>query len=269
MTFLQAQSAIIVDSHCHLDLLEKQGHDINEVMLAADKAQVKILQTICTRVSEIDKILDYTRRYKNVFASLGVHPNNVDEEPKINALQLLKICAENKKIIGIGETGLDYYYKDVSAKNQKDSFVEHIRASQESGLPLIIHSRDADNDMMEILVSEQKNKKFPALLHCFSSSESLARKALDIGVFISISGIVTFKNAPDLQNIVKFLPLESLLVETDSPYLAPVPYRGKTNQPAYTRNVTEFVAQLKGLEWQEVAAQTTANFLGLFTGATL
>ncbi len=269
MTFLQAKSAIIVDSHCHLDLLEKQGHNIDELMQNADAAQVKILQTICTRVSEIDKILQYTLRYKNVFASLGVHPNNVDEEPKINALQLLKICAENKKIIGIGETGLDYYYKDVPPENQKVSFVEHIRTSQESGLPLIIHSRDADNDMMEILASEQKNKKFPALLHCFSSSESLARKALDLGVFISISGIVTFKNALDLQQIVKFLPLESLLVETDSPYLAPVPYRGKTNQPAYTRNVVEFVAQLKGLEWQGVAAQTTENFLGLFTRVVL
>lgn len=265
MTFLQAKSAIIVDSHCHLDLLEKQGHDIDEIVAAADAAQVKILQTICTRVTEIDKILAYTKRYENVFASLGVHPNNVDEEPKINAAKLLKICAENKKIIGIGETGLDYYYKDVSSENQKHSFIEHIRTSQESGLPLIIHSRDADNDMMEILASEQKNKKFPALLHCFSSSKDLARKALELDVFISISGIVTFKNALDLQNIVKFLPLESLLVETDSPYLAPVPYRGKTNQPAYTRNVAEFVAQLKGLEWQDVAAQTTANFMGLFT----
>ena len=261
----KASSPIIVDSHCHLDLLEKQGHNIDEVIQNAAAAQVKILQTICTRVSEIDKILHYTKRYENVFASLGVHPNNVDEESKINASQLLKICAAEKKIIGIGETGLDYYYKDVSPQNQKASFVEHIRTSQESGLPLIIHSRDADADMMEILESEQKNKKFPALLHCFSSSESLARKALDLDVFISISGIVTFKNALDLQQIVKFLPLTALLTETDSPYLAPVPYRGKTNQPAYTRNVVEFVAQLKGLEWQEVAAQTTQNFLGLFT----
>lgn len=276
MTFPQAQfakasnnKAIIVDSHCHLDLLEKQGHNIDEIIQNAHAAQVEILQTICTRVSEIDKILDYTKRYENVFASLGVHPNNVDEEPKINAAQLLKICAAEKKIIGIGETGLDYYYKDVAPENQKYSFIEHIRASQESGLPLIIHSRDADSDMMEILTSEQKNKKFPALLHCFSSSESLARKALDLGVLISISGIATFKNALDLQQIVKFLPLESLLVETDSPYLAPVPYRGKTNQPAYTRNVTEFVAQLKGLGWQEVAAQTTQNFFLLFKGCKL
>jgi len=254
-----------VDSHCHLDLLEKQGHNIDELMQNAHAAQVDILQTICTKVSEIDKILDYTKRYENVFASIGIHPNNVDEEPKINASQLLKICATQKKIIGIGETGLDYYYKDAAVENQKASFVEHIRASQQSGLPLIIHSRDADQDMMEILESEQKNKNFPALLHCFSSSESLARKALDLGVYISISGIVTFKNALDLQQIVKFLPLTSLLTETDAPYLAPVPHRGKTNQPAYTRNVVEFIAQLKGLEWQEVAAQTTENFLRLFT----
>lgn len=257
--------SIIVDSHCHLDLLEKQGHNIDEIMQNADAAQVKILQTICTKVSEIDKILSYTARYKNVFASLGVHPNNVDEEPKINASQLLEICAREKKIIGIGETGLDYYYKDVSPQNQKQSFIEHIKASQSNGLPVIIHSRDADKDMMEILESEQKNKKFPALLHCFSSSQSLAHKALDLGVYISISGIVTFKNALDLQEIVKNLPLEFLLTETDAPYLAPVPHRGKTNQPAYTRNVVEFIAQLKGLEWQDVAEQTTQNFLRLFT----
>jgi len=262
---INATNPIIVDSHCHLDLLEKKGHNIDELIKNADAAQVKILQTICTRVSEIDKILNYTKRYKNVYASLGVHPNNVDEDPKINAAQLLEIIAREKKIIGIGETGLDYYYKDVSPQNQKHSFIEHIQTSQQSGLPLIIHSRDADNDMMEILESEQKNKKFPALLHCFSSSESLARKALDLDVYISISGIVTFKNATDLQQIVKFLPLESMLTETDAPYLAPVPYRGKTNQPAYTKNVVEFVAQLKGLDWQEVAAQTTQNFMRLFS----
>lgn len=274
MTFLQAKSApnlssetIIVDSHCHLDLLEKQGHNIDEIIRQADLAQVKLLQTICTRVSEIDKILHYTQRYKNVFASLGVHPNNVDKEPKIKASGLLKIVAENKKIIGLGETGLDYYYQDAAPQSQKASFVEHIHASQESGLPVIIHSRDADEDMMEILAFEQKNKKFPALLHCFSSSQALAHKALDLGVYISISGIVTFKNAVDLQNIVKNLPLSSLLVETDSPYLAPVPYRGKVNQPAYTRNVVEFVAQLKNLKWQEVAKQTTQNFFALFNKA--
>ncbi len=264
MTFPQAKFAKIVDSHCHLDLLEKQGHNIDEIMLAAAAAQVDILQTICTKVSEIDKILHYTQRYENVFASLGIHPNNVDKEPKIKAAQLLEICSAHKKIIGIGETGLDYFYQDAAPENQKASFIEHIRASQQNGLPVIIHSRDADKDMMEILEFEQKNKKFPALLHCFSSSESLARKALDLGVYISISGIVTFKNALELQQIVKFLPLNSLLTETDAPYLAPVPHRGKTNQPAYTRNVVEFIAQLKGLEWQEVAAQTTENFFGLF-----
>ncbi len=266
MIFPQAKFAKIVDSHCHLDLLEKQGHDIDKVMLEASAAQVDILQTICTKVSEIDKILHYTRRYENVFASLGIHPNNVDKEPKIKASELLKICAAQKKIIGIGETGLDYYYQDATPESQKISFIEHIKASQQNGLPVIIHSRDADEDMMEILVSEQKNKKFSAVLHCFSSSQALAHKALDLGIYISISGIVTFKNAVDLQNIVKNLPLSSLLVETDSPYLAPVPYRGKINQPAYTRNVVEFIAQLKEIEEQEVAKQTTQNFLDLFCG---
>jgi TatD DNase family protein len=266
MTSLQHKS-VIVDSHCHLDLLESKGFNIDEIIENAAQNNVHILQTICTRFTEIEKILFYTKKYQNVFASVGIHPNNVDEEPKIKALELIKTCNENAKIIGIGETGLDYHYQNSSKENQKISLLEHIYASQETALPLIIHNRDSDSDMMEILESEQKNKKFPALLHCFSSSETLARKALDLGIFISISGIVTFKNALDLQKIVKFVPLEFLLVETDSPYLAPIPHRGQTNQPAYTKNVVEFIAQLKGLEWQEVAAQTTKNFFAVFKRA--
>ncbi len=265
MTFLQQQSAIIVDSHCHLDLLEKQGQNIDEIIREAHANNVQILQTICTRISKIDEILHYANKYENVYASIGNHPCNVHEEPKIKAQDIIKIAAQNKKIIGIGETGLDYFHQPIHKNLQKESFIEHIRASQTSGLPVIIHSRDSDFDMMEILESEQKNKKFPALLHCFSSSQALAHKALELDIKISISGIVTFKNATDLQNIVKFLPLNSLLVETDSPYLAPAVHRGKTNQPAFTRYVVEFIAQLKGLEPQEVAAQTTENFRKLFS----
>lgn len=257
----------IVDSHCHLDLIEKQGLKIDEVIANSLENRVKILQTICTKITEIENILTYTKKYDFVYASLGIHPNNVDLEPKIKAEEILKICEKHSKIIGIGETGLDYYYKTADQNNQKISFVEHIKASQENDLPIIIHSRDADLDMMEILTSEQKNKKFPALLHCFSSSADLAKKALDLGIYISISGIVTFKNALDLQNIVKSLPLDMILVETDSPYLAPMPHRGKTNQPAFTRNVVEFIAELKNLPIDEVVNQTSENFFKIFKRA--
>ncbi len=257
----------IVDTHCHLDLVEKQGLNLEEVIKNSLDNRVKVLQTICTRISEIDKILYYADKHFFVYASLGIHPNNVDEEAKVTAKEILGLCAKHPKIIGIGETGLDYYYKTADQQNQKVSFIEHIKASQENDLPVIIHSRDADLDMIEILRSQQKNKNFPALLHCFSSSEDLARAALDLGIYISISGIVTFKNALDLQRIVKFVPLDMLLVETDSPYLAPVPYRGKTNQPAYTKNVAEFIAELKGLDLEEVINQTTSNFFTTFKKA--
>jgi TatD DNase family protein len=257
----------IIDTHCHLDLIEKQGLKIEDIIHNSLQNNVKVLQTICTRATEIEKILTYTKLHDFIYASVGIHPCNVKEEPKINAAEIIKICAENLKIIGIGETGLDYYHDKSAIELQKVSFIEHIKASQENNLPIIIHSRDADLDMMEILTSEQKNKNFPALLHCFSSSKELATKALDLGVYISISGIVTFKNATLLQEIVKFLPLDRLLVETDSPYLAPIPHRGKTNQPAFTRHVVEFIAQLKNIPAENVARETSENFFRIFKKA--
>ncbi len=260
-------NSYIVDTHCHLDLVEKQGLNLAEVIENCLQNNVKILQTICTRITEIDKILHYTKLYDFVYASAGIHPCNVTEQPKTSAAEIIELCKAHKKIIGIGETGLDYYHDTSAIDLQKISFLEHIKASQETDLPLIIHSRNADLDMMEILQSEQQNKNFPALLHCFSSSKELSKKALDLGMYISIAGIVTFKNAAELQEIVKFLPLESLLVETDSPYLAPMPHRGKTNQPAFTKHVVEFIAELKGLSAEEVARQTTENFFKIFKKA--
>lgn len=257
----------IVDTHCHLDLIEKQGLKFAEVVQNAAQNNVKILQTICTKITEIDKILSYTTEHDFIYASVGNHPCNVVEQPRITAEEIIKICNENKKIIGIGETGLDYYHDKSAIELQKLSFIEHIRASQQNNLPVIIHSRDADLDMMEILKSEQRNKNFPALLHCFSSSKELAKEALDLGIYISISGIVTFKNATALQEIVKFLPLDRLLVETDSPYLAPIPYRGKTNQPAFTKHVVEFIAQLKNISAEDVARETSQNFFRIFKKA--
>lgn len=257
-------NSYIVDSHCHLDLIEQKGLKLDEVLGNCQKNNVKILQTICTKVTEIEQLLKYTRDHDFIYASLGIHPCNVKDQPKISAAELIKICNENEKIIGIGETGLDYFHDKSTIDLQKISFLEHIQASRETNLPLIIHSRDCDLDMMEILEAEQKNGKFPALLHCFSSSEELAKKVIDLGIYISISGIVTFKNAQSLQEIVKNLPLEFLLLETDSPYLAPMPHRGSTNQPAFTSHVAEFVANLKGISLAEVSQKTTENFLRIF-----
>lgn len=257
----------IVDSHCHLDLIEKQGLDITEVIHNSLQNNVKILQTICTKLTEIDDIIAYTKLHDFIYASAGIHPCNVAQEPKVSCADIIKICTNNPKVIGIGETGLDYYHDTSGIEDQKISFIEHIKASQHTLLPLIIHSRDADLDMMEILEKEQKNQPFPALLHCFSSSAELAQKALELGIYISVSGIVTFKNAKALQDIIKSVPIEYLLVETDSPYLAPTPYRGKTNQPAYTKHVVEYIAELKGLSVEDVTKQTTDNFFKIFTKA--
>ncbi len=254
----------IVDTHCHLDLIEEKGIFLDEIVKNCAENNVQILQTICTRITEIDKILSYTKKHDFIYASVGIHPCNVTEQPRVKAGEIVALCKANSKIIGIGETGLDYYHDKSAIPLQKTSFLEHIQASRETNLPLIIHSRDCDLDMIEILKSEQKSQKFPALLHCFSSTEELARAALDLGIYISISGIVTFKNAQALQEIVKFVPLEFLLVETDSPYLAPMPHRGAINQPAFTKFVVEKIAELKGVSAKEVAQVTTENFCRLF-----
>ncbi len=257
-------NAFIVDSHCHLDLLEEKGGNIDEVVNFAFQNNVKILQTICTRISKFDDIYKYAKKYDNVFASIGNHPCNVAEEKPITAQEIIEICHNNDKLIGIGETGLDYYH-DISLKEQQIlSFKEHIEASRETGLPLIIHNRNSDEDMINILKDEMKKGEFTALLHCFSSSEKLAQEALKLGIYVSISGIVTFKNATILQEIVKNLPLDRLLVETDAPYLAPMPYRGQMNQPAYTKNTAQFIADLKGVDELEFYKITTQNFFNLF-----
>lgn len=256
----------IVDSHCHLDLLAEKGLVIEEIIKSAESANVKLLQTICTKISDFSKIYQYAKQYPNVFASIGIHPNNVDQEPQIKSSQIIELCQQNSKIIGIGETGLDYYRSNNPSKeNQITSFLEHIEASVATGLPLIIHSRNADEDMIKILAAAIKKNQFKALLHCFSSSREMAFKALDLGIYISISGIVTFSNAKDLQAILLELPLNRILVETDSPYLAPTPNRGKINQPAYTKEIVESIAKLKKLPIEEVISATSQNFFKLFS----
>ncbi len=259
----------IVDTHCHLDLIEEKGINVEEILKNCEEKNVKILQTICTRISAVEKILKYTKGNQNIYASIGLHPCNVSVEEFRTSAEILAICEKNPKIIGIGETGLDYYHDLSQVELQKKSFLEHIEASTKSDLPLIIHSRNADDDMMEILKNSQKNQKYPALLHCFSSSPALARCALGLGIYISIAGIVTFKNAEELQKIVKEIPLEFLLIETDSPYLAPMPHRGKINQPAFTFYVAEFIAKLKNLAVEDVIQQTTKNFHKIFKKAQI
>ncbi len=257
----------LVDSHCHLDLLEEKGFNIDEVIANALQNKVEILQTIGTRITNFEEVYKYTSKYKNVFASLGLHPCNVNEEPEIKAEEIIKICKSHPKIIGLGETGLDYFHPGFIKEKQIASFIEHIKAARELNFPVIIHSRDADDDMIKILEDEMKNGKFKALLHCFSSSKELAQRAMKLGVFMSISGIITFKNATVLQDIIKDVPLEFLLVETDAPYLAPMPHRGKLNQPSYTLHTAEFLANLKGVSIEEVCQITTGNFFKLFTNA--
>lgn len=257
----------IVDSHCHLDLIEEKNIKLEEVLKYAKERNVQVIQTICTKISEFDKILSYTKKHDFIYCSFGIHPCNVQNEPEISSKQIINICNKNDKIIGIGETGLDYFHNTEFVPKQKKSFIEHINASKDTSLPLIIHNRNSDEDMISILKSEMKEKDFPALLHCFSSSKELAYSALDLGLYISISGIVTFKNAKILQEIVKDIPVERLLIETDSPYLAPEPHRGSINQPGNCSYVVDFIAKLKNISSEEVMNITTNNFFKLFTKA--
>jgi TatD DNase family protein len=253
---------MLVDSHCHLNFPELKPR-LDEIVANAKEHDVAYMQTICTKMQEFPEILAIAEKYENIWCSVGVHPNNVAKEALVNCEQLIA-ATKNKKTIGIGETGLDYYYENSPRDLQKQSFIEHIAASRTTGLPIIVHTRAADEETINILNDQMSLGKFPGLIHCFSTGKELALRAIEMGMYISISGIVTFKNATDLQNIVKELPLSSLLVETDAPYLAPMPHRGKKNEPAYTKYTAEFIAELKGISYEEVAKTTTENFFRLF-----
>ncbi len=256
---------ILVDSHCHLNFPELKG-DISGAISRAENAGIKYMQTICTQLSEYEEVYSIAEKYENVFASCGIHPHESDKE-QTAAEQLIEL-SDRPKTIGLGECGLDYYYQNSAPENQKKNFIAHIQASRATGLPVIIHTRDAEDDTYQILKTEMAKGKFKALLHCFTGTSDLAQKALDLGLYISISGIVTFKSAKDLQETVKnIIPLERLLVETDSPFLAPIPHRGKSNQPAFTRDTAEFIAQLKGVTLEQLATATTNNFFELFDKA--
>lgn len=251
----------LIDTHCHLNLLESDlASD-----LAIENAQhnnVLILNNICTNVNEMPKILDLSNKYDNVFCSVGHHP----EELLNGTVKLddLLLYTKNSKVVAIGESGLDYHYGKENRDAQLRNFELHIQASRETKLPLIIHTRDSDSDMIKILESEIKNGHFEFVLHCFSSGKELAYKGLDLGGFISISGIITFKNANELRSIVKNVPIDRMIVETDAPYLAPVPFRGHINQPAYVSYTAKYLSELLLVDYREFCFVTTKNSINLF-----
>ena len=257
---------MLVDSHCHLDF-DVFDEDRQETIQRARNAGVATMVTICTRVTRFDEIRAIAESDENIWCSVGIHPHQAEEEPIVSVDDLVSRAA-HPKVIGIGETGLDYYYDNSPRELQETSFRTHIAASRETGLPLIVHTRDADEDMADILEDEMGKGAFPGVLHCFSSGRQLAERALDIGFYISLSGIVTFKNAEDLRDIAKDVPVDRILVETDSPFLAPIPNRGKRNEPSFVVDTAAKVAELKDVDKDALSIASTENFFRLFNKAT-
>ena len=256
---------MLVDSHCHLEykgLVEDQAG----VLLRAREAGVGQFLNISTRRSEWDQVVATATREPDVWASVGIHPHEADQHADLGRYVLLG-ATENPRVIAIGETGLDYYYDHSDRETQRELFRMHIGVSRETGLPLIIHTRDAEDDTLEILEDELGKGAFPALIHCFTASQAFGNRVLELGLTISLSGIVTFKNAKELQEIAREIPQDRLLVETDSPFLAPVPHRGKPCEPAFVANTAQFVAGLRGDDVSELADYTTENFRKLFSKA--
>lgn len=257
---------MLVDSHCHLDF-DVFDEDRQETIQRARNAGVATMVTICTRVTRFEEIRAIAESDENIWCSVGIHPHQAEEEPVVSVDDLVSRAA-HPKVIGIGETGLDYYYDNSPRELQETSFRTHIAASRETGLPLIVHTRDADEDMADILEDEMGKGAFPGVLHCFSSGRQLAERALDIGFYISLSGIVTFKNAQDLRDIAKDVPVDRILVETDSPFLAPIPNRGKRNEPSFVVDTAAKVAELKDVDKDALSIASTENFFRLFNKAT-
>ncbi|QCI92464.1 TatD family hydrolase [Novosphingobium sp. EMRT-2] len=258
---------MLIDSHCHLNykgLVEQQ----DEVLARARETGVRGFLNISTREREWADIIATAHREPDVWATVGIHPHEADAHADLGESVLLEATRDNR-VIGIGETGLDYFYDHSDRAVQQDLFRAHIRVARETGLPLIIHTRDAEEDTARILTEEMGKGAFPALIHCFTASADLARTALELGLTISLSGIVTFKNAKDLQAIAAELPEDRLLVETDAPFLAPVPHRGKTCEPAFVSDTGAFVAGLRGISSERLADVTGKNFFRLFRKASL
>lgn len=254
---------MFTDSHCHLNykgLVEDQ----QGVLARARAAGVEAMLNISTRQSEWDDVIAVAEREPDVWASVGIHPHEADAHPDVQTATLVE-KARHPRVVGIGESGLDFYYDHSDRDRQRASFRAHIAAARQTGLPIIVHTRDAEEDTAAILADERGKGAFPGVIHCFTASARFARKALDLGLYISLSGIVTFKNARDLQETARTVPIDRLLIETDSPFLAPVPHRGKPCEPAFVADTARFVANIQLLPVEDLAARTSANFRTLFS----
>jgi len=254
---------MLIDSHCHLDS-DKFSGEIQEVVNRAKSAGVEKLITISTQIREFNKVLSIAEEFENVVCSVGTHPDSALLESDFTVSDIVDLT-DNAKVVAIGETGLDYHYPDISKEAQKKVFINHIQASRTTGLPLVIHTRDADEDMAEILRDEIRKGKFSFIFHCFSSGLELAKVGLELGGYVSFSGILTFKNAEAIRQVAKVVPHDRLLVETDAPYLAPVPFRGKRNEPAFVANTAAVLADVVGVSADEIATITTENAKRVFS----
>ena len=254
---------MLIDSHCHLDF-EALSADLDGVLARAAAVGVTGMVTISTRVENFSTYAAIAERYPNVWCSVGTHPHNADQELHIQTDDLVRLSA-HPRCIAIGEAGLDYFYDNAPREAQATGLRRHIAAARLTGLPLVIHSRAADEDMANILEEESRAGAFPFVLHCFTAGKELAERALALGGYISFSGIVTFKNAQEIQDVAKLVPADRYIVETDSPYLAPIPHRGQSNEPSFVRHTAEKVAEIRGISLEQLAAETTANFGRLFS----
>lgn len=254
---------MLIDSHCHLDRLDLTPYEgnLHLALTAAKKNGIDYFLCVAVDLGHIPSIIHITEQYPNVFATVGLHPNEIaKDEPDVEKLIQL---AQHHKVVGIGETGLDYYRNEVALSLQQQRFRAHIQAAKHLKKPLVIHTRQARADTLAIM-RQEKAAEIGGVMHCFTENWEMAQQAIDLNFYISFSGIITFKNATELMEVVKKVPLERMLIETDAPYLAPVPYRGKPNEPAYVRFVAEQVAALKNVDFAEVAEKTTENFARLF-----
>ena len=254
---------MIIDSHCHLDY-EKIYSQLDDVINRANQNNVKILLTICTTLESFKKIKLIINKYDNIYGTFGIHPHETNNYKEINSKLIIDYKKQDKKIIAIGETGLDYFYNHSDKEIQRKVFIEHILAAEQLNIPLIVHSRNAEEDTFTILKNYMKNKKLKVVIHCFTGSKDFAEKLIQIGCFISVSGIITFKKSKDLSNTISYVPMDKLLVETDSPYLAPEPKRGKDNEPSFITHTVEKLSLIKEMNKEKVIDCTTNNFKKLF-----
>ena len=254
---------MIIDSHCHLDYPNLYDQ-LDEVLKRSKLNQVEKLLTICTTLKSFERIELIIKKYKNIYGTFGIHPHETKDHINIDCQFISNLKKKYNKVIGIGETGLDYYYNHSDKKIQKKLFIEHIKSASELDIPVIVHTRNAEIDTYEILKNESKNSNLKILIHCFTGTKDFAKKLLDINCYISISGIVTFKNSTALAETVSSIPMTNILVETDSPYLAPLPYRGKPNEPSYIIHTVDKLSKIKKVSKENIMAYTTNNFKKLF-----